>query len=116
MPLDRRAFGQREQVVGLLTIRRGLEVLIAKAADGDDDPDSICPGRLDPEVPLARLDQDNGVLLGNPPSAAAGATHMGNPFVRIVPVALIDAADLGGLGLGLGGCVHNNWPVLVRQA
>ena len=87
---------------------------MAKTADGDDDPDRIGIRGFHPEIPLARLDQDNRVFLRDPPPAAGGTTYVGNPLVRIVTVALVDAADLGGLRLCNG--IHNIHLCALRQA
>jgi hypothetical protein len=109
-----RAFGEREQVVRLLAIRFRLEILVAETADGNDDPDGVSIRRFHPEIPLTCLDQDNRLVLRYPPPPTRGATHMGNPLVRVVTVALVDAVDLS--GLRLGDRIHNISPVCVRQA
>ena len=77
----------------MLPIRLGLQVLVA-AMSGDNYPNAL-PVDTDEELPLSALDSCNRFWLRDLPLLAIVIpTNVPDPFVRVVPVGLVDAFDL----------------------
>jgi len=88
------ALGEAQQVVGLLAVRLGLEVLVAVTADGDDHVHDVT-APADVELPLASLDPLDGLRLGDLLGRAVVVppADVQDSLVRVGPVTLVDAED-----------------------
>jgi hypothetical protein len=88
------AFGQAEQVVRLLPIILGFQVLVPVAANRDHNPNAL-PVNVDEEPPLSGFDPGNRVLLGELPLLPiVETTDVFDALVRVVPVGFVDAPNL----------------------
>jgi hypothetical protein len=86
-------FRQSEEVVGLLAVGRGLEVLVPEAS-GDDDVDAMPSGSLHEEAVLAILSGRDGLVLAQLPTLAAGhSSHIANALMRVIAWRLVDAVN-----------------------
>ena len=81
------ALHQAQQIVRIFSIRRSLDVLVAKAALGDDNIDAV-PFHFNKEAPLSEFNPANGLFLCDSPTATISilATHMRDAFVGVLPI------------------------------
>src|SRR3972149_4306461 len=84
------AVGQAHQVVGLLTVRSGLQVLVSSLTLRDHHLHRA-PRPADVERPFAALNASDRPLLRDPPDAAGSSrshhsSDMGDPLVRVQTV------------------------------
>ena len=94
-------FRQTEQVVRLLAVILGFQVLMAGGRARDDDPDALVVG-AHPELVLALLDASDGVIERELPARviAIEPTDVLDALMRIHPIRFIDASDLEREGSG----------------
>src|SRR5207244_3529266 len=103
------AFGKAEEVVGLLAVVLGLQVLVTVLARGHDHVHSAT-APADEERPFVAVDPGDGVLLCELPrsSVAVATSDMRDALVRVHAVTLVDADDFVAIW-------HCRSPLLVKN-